>query len=90
MQYWRLPEKEAATPWEAEVDDLFRRGREAADDRTRRDLYRRFQEIAAEQIPLIFTVQRVLTVAIRSRVEGFDPSPAGHFHNIALIDVARE
>jgi len=87
MRYWRLQEDGPAAPWEAEVDDLFRRARECTDDRIRHDLYRRFQEIAGEQVPLIFTVQRVLTVAVRSRVEGFDPSPAGQFHNIASIDV---
>ncbi|MCZ6601403.1 MAG: ABC transporter substrate-binding protein, partial [Planctomycetota bacterium] len=52
MHYWNPSQSEPATPWEAEIDQIFRDARRELDDEKRRKLYRRFQEIAAEEVPL--------------------------------------
>jgi peptide/nickel transport system substrate-binding protein len=87
MHYWRPRQEEPATPWEAEIDAIFRQAAREGSEEGRRILYARFQEIASEEVPMIFTVQRLLAVAVAGRVEDFDPSPVGILHDIAYISV---
>ena len=57
------------------------------DDASRLPAYRRFQEIAASELPMIFTVQRTPIVGVRSRVRNFRPSPAGVFRRLPEVEV---
>ncbi len=87
MHYWRPSQPRPATPWEAEIDGIFEEAGRTVDDERRRELYRKFQEIAAEETPLIFTAQRVGLVAVSGRVRNFAPSPVGFLHDIARLEV---
>ncbi|MCZ6690425.1 MAG: ABC transporter substrate-binding protein, partial [Planctomycetota bacterium] len=68
---------------------IFRDARREPDDEKRRKLYRRFQDIAAEEVPLIFTAQRAPIIAVRSRVQNVEPAAVGVLHNIARILVSQ-
>ena len=88
MHYWNPSQPEPATPWEGEIDEIFREAERMTDDQSRSVLYRQLQQIAGEQVPLIFTVQRVPWVAVRSRVANFQPTTVGYLHNISRISVS--
>ena len=57
---------EPATPWEAELDELYIRGSQELDRDERVRLYRRAQEIVAACVPLIYTAQAERLTAVRT------------------------
>ncbi|MEM9155226.1 MAG: ABC transporter substrate-binding protein [Cyanobacteria bacterium P01_F01_bin.33] len=61
--------------WEQEIDRLFIAGVRELDFDKRKQLYDSFQTIVQEQLPLIGTVNRLVLVAMRDRLEGADPRP---------------
>lgn len=87
MRLWAPPGIEPASPWQIEIDEIFREAGQELDDEKRRAFYRRFQEIAAEEVPLIYTIQRVPAVAYHRRVKNLQPSAVGILHNIARVTV---
>ena len=52
---WYPNQPEPATDWEAEIDELYHKGSQELDHKTRVGYYRRAQEIAAENLPVIYT-----------------------------------
>jgi peptide/nickel transport system substrate-binding protein len=71
---WNREQKTPATPWEARLDDLFRRQAVALDPAERKRLFDEFQSVFAEHQPMIsFAVPRVF-VASSSRVGNITPS----------------
>lgn len=64
-----------------EVDALLEKGRASCHQAERVATYRRFQEILAEDQPLIFLYFRDSLVAVSSRVRGIKPEPAGITYN---------
>lgn len=78
---WHPKQKTPATKWEAEIDDLFRRGAQELDPAKRREIYNRWQQIASEQLPLIYTVVPDSLVAIRNKFGNLKPHPQGALWN---------
>jgi peptide/nickel transport system substrate-binding protein len=78
---WRPNQKTPATPWEAEIDNLFRKGAQTLDIKQREAIYGRWQVIAAEQLPFIYTVVPDSIVAIRNKFGNLKPSPLGAMWN---------
>jgi peptide/nickel transport system substrate-binding protein len=78
--------------WEKEIDRLFAAGARELDDEKRRVYYDQFQKLAQEQIPFIYLMNPLNTVAIRDRVQNVKFSAAGaaymNFWNIHEIQVA--
>jgi peptide/nickel transport system substrate-binding protein len=78
--------------WEREVDRLFAAGARELDDEKRRVYYDQFQKLAQEQLPFIYLLNPLNTVAIRDRVQNVKFSAAGaayvNFWNIHEIQVA--
>ena len=74
---WWPKQKTPATPWEAEIDKLFREGAQTLDEAKRKEIYDRFQVIAAQQLPFIFTVVPNQLAAVRNRFGNLKPSPSG-------------
>ena len=87
MHYWSPEQPEPATEWEAEIDAIFEADARLWDDAERRGPLLRFQRIAARELPVIHTVQRMPLVAVRGRVRHFAPSPVGIYHDVDLWDV---
>src|ERR1700692_874038 len=55
---WNPQQKTPATAWEAEIDKLMRAQASSADSRKRKESFDRVQEIAVEQAPFIYLVNR--------------------------------
>lgn len=74
LHNWNPRQAKPATPWEAEIDQIFSKAAKLTDHAKRKALYDRWQAIAAEQLPLIFLVTPDSLVAVRNRVQNARPS----------------
>jgi peptide/nickel transport system substrate-binding protein len=70
---WNPAQKTPTTPWEAEIDRLMTR-QAAADQKTRKQLFDRVQELVQEQAPVIFLVNPHALVAYSSELRGLEPA----------------
>jgi len=70
---WNPSEKSPDTAWEAEIDKLMRTQASSADAKKRKESFDRVQEIAVEQAPFIYLVNRNALSAISTRVHGASP-----------------
>ncbi|MGK7874878.1 MAG: ABC transporter substrate-binding protein [Xenococcaceae cyanobacterium] len=69
--------------WEREIDSLFIAGVKELDEGKRREIYGRFQQIVAEQLPVFFLVNPLSFQAVRDHVENVKFSArVGAFWNI--------
>lgn len=75
---WNPSQKEPATPWEREIDDLMRRQLSIVRMGERKRLYDRVQEIVADQIPFIFLASPHVLVAAKGTIGNFQPSVLDH------------
>lgn len=74
---WWPKQKTPATPWEAEIDRLWVQGAQELDPAKRKAIYDRWQQIAAEQQPYIFTVIRDQLTAVRDGFGNIKPASLG-------------
>jgi peptide/nickel transport system substrate-binding protein len=70
---WNPSEKSPETPWEAEIDNLMRAQGSAADPKKRKESFDRVQEIAVEQAPFIYLVNRNALSAVSANVQSASP-----------------
>jgi peptide/nickel transport system substrate-binding protein len=70
---WNPSEKSPETPWEAEIDRLMRAQASSADAQKRKESFDRVQEIAVEQAPFIYLVNRNALSAVAGKVQGASP-----------------
>ena len=70
---WNPSEKSPETPWEAEIDRLMRAQASSADAQKRKESFDRVQEIAVEQAPFIYLVNRNALSAVAANVQGASP-----------------
>jgi len=70
---WNPAEKSPETAWEAEIDKLMRAQASSADARKRKESFDRVQEIAVEQAPFIYLVNRNALSAISAKVQSASP-----------------
>ncbi len=66
-----------ATTWEKEIDRLFQQGTRVTDENKRKQIYGKFQQIVAEQLPVFFLVNPISLQAVRDRVENVEYSAMG-------------
>lgn len=71
---WNPSQKTPATPWEAEIDTLMRSQASSGDEHKRKQYWDRVQEIAWEQEPFIYLVNKDALVAVSSTVKNAQPS----------------
>ncbi|HEY6349701.1 MAG TPA: ABC transporter substrate-binding protein [Candidatus Angelobacter sp.] len=71
---WNPSQKTPATPWEAEMDTLMRAQASSGDEHKRKQYWDRVQEIAWEQEPFIYLVNKDALVAVASSVKNVQPS----------------
>lgn len=72
---WYPKQPKPATPWEAEVDGIFDKAGKEPDEKKRKELYDRFQEIIYEQQPVIFLASQDALYAVRNRLTNVRPNP---------------
>jgi len=70
---WNPSEKTPETTWEAEIDKLMRAQASSADPKKRKEYFDRVQEIAVEQSPFIYLVNRNALSAVSASVHGANP-----------------
>ncbi len=76
-QWWPL-QKKPSTPWEAEIDKLFTEGAHELDPAKRKAIYDRWQVVAAEQLPLIYTIVVQGNSGLRNRFGNVKPVSFPH------------
>jgi peptide/nickel transport system substrate-binding protein len=70
---WNPQEKAPETAWEGEIDRLMRAQASSADAKKRKEAFDRVQEIAVEQAPSIYLVNRNALSAVAATVHGASP-----------------
>jgi peptide/nickel transport system substrate-binding protein len=70
---WNPQEKTPETAWEAEIDRLMRIQAASSDAKKRKEAFDRVQEIAVEQAPFIFLVNKNALSAVSGSVQGANP-----------------
>lgn len=70
---WNPSEKTPETAWEAEIDRLMRAQASSGDAKKRKESFDRVQEIAIEQAPFIYLVNRNALSAVAATVHGASP-----------------
>jgi peptide/nickel transport system substrate-binding protein len=80
---WNLGEKQPATPWEAEIDNLMEQQAITRNYNMRKKLYDRVQEIVAEQLPIICVATPNILVGSKKGLGNFRPAILDHYtlHN---------
>jgi peptide/nickel transport system substrate-binding protein len=88
LHLWDPKQPSPARPWEARIDEIFDEAVRLTDDAERRKLYDEWQKIAAEELPLIYTVLPYSLYAVRERFGNFFPTAnGGAFWNIEYVYV---
>jgi peptide/nickel transport system substrate-binding protein len=82
LHQWYPYQDRPDTPWEAEIDRIFREGAQEMDETKRKAIYGEWQTIASEQLPLIYTIVPEGLVALRNRFGNVKPSSAGVIWNL--------
>jgi peptide/nickel transport system substrate-binding protein len=67
LHMWYPKEPKAATQWEAQIDRYFDLAASTIDQNRRRAYYNQYQEIIAEQVPVVYTAIPNAYVAVRNR-----------------------
>ena len=79
LHLWYPNQPEPATEWEAEIDELYVTGSQELDRVKRVELYHRAQEIAAENLPVIYTTLSERLSAVRNVFGNFTPTLYAHW-----------
>lgn len=91
LHMWNPKQNEPETDWEAEIDKIFNQAVQVLDRKKRKIFYNRWQEIVADKLPLIYTVQPADIFAIRDKFGNLEPtSYGGAFHNLEEIYVEKK
>jgi peptide/nickel transport system substrate-binding protein len=75
---WNPNQITPATPWEAEIDRLMLRQAATVDDRRRKPLFDRVQQIVSEEAPILYLVNRNTLIAVSPNLRGIEPSVLQH------------
>ena len=87
---WNPQEKAPETAWEAEIDKQMRAQASSSDAKKRKESFDRVQEIAVEQAPFIYLVNKNALSAVAASVHGASPvilSPQAYW-NADVLTVA--
>ena len=74
LHLWNPNQPQPATEWEAEIDELYIKGSQELDRAKRIGHYLRAQEIAAENVPLIYTTLSERLNAVRNVFGNLTPT----------------
>ncbi len=77
LHMWAPEQEKAATAWEVEIDRIYDQAATTVDQNKRKQLYNRWQEIAAEQQPFIYLTNTLTSTAVRNTLDNIRPRPFG-------------
>ncbi len=82
LHMWYPRQAKPATDWEASIDSIFNAGVKEMDTPRRKAIYDRWQRIAADKLPLIYTVLPERIACIYNDIGNLNPSTnGGILHN---------
>ena len=88
---WFPGQKTPSTPWEAAIDSIFDAARGELDENKRAAFYGRWQQIAADKLPFIYTVVPERIICISRKFKNINPSMTGGvLHNLEWIFVEKK
>lgn len=94
LHQWYPYQDKPATAWEKDIDGIFRTGAQEMDETKRKALYARWQKIASEQMPLIYTVVPDGLVALRNKYGNVKPCSLGgvtwNIEELYQLDATRD
>jgi len=73
LHQWNPAQKTPATPWEAEIDKYMKEQASTLDRDKRKAAFDKVQEIAADQAPMLYLVDKNALVAVSPKVKNADP-----------------
>jgi len=76
---WHLGEKQPATSWEADIDQLMRAQETEMDAKKRKREYDQVQQIIAAQLPIICLVSPNILVGAKAKLANFQPAILDHY-----------
>ncbi len=79
LHLWNPNQSQPATEWEAEIDELYIMGSQELDRDRRVGHYHRAQEIAAENVPVIYTTLSERLLAVRNVFGNLTPTLYAHW-----------
>lgn len=79
MHLWNPNQKQPATRWEAEIDELMRRQLTALAPAERRRLYQRTLSVLTREQPMIFLVSPHIVTAQNGKLGNFKPAALDHY-----------
>ena len=74
QHFWNREQKTPATPWEARIDELYRKQTATTDAAERKRLFDEMQKVFIEHQPMIYFVAPRVFVASSARVGNVAPS----------------
>ena len=77
LHLWHPNQSQPATTWEAEIDSLYIEGSQELDHERRVGHYQRAQEIAAENVPVVYTTHSERLTAVRNVFGNLTPTLFG-------------
>jgi len=90
LHLWDPAQKQPATDWEKRIDAIYDAGAQELDENKRKALYDEFQQIVADELPVIYTVLGMDMFAVRNKFGNLKPTVnGGAFHNIEEIYITR-
>jgi peptide/nickel transport system substrate-binding protein len=90
LHMWYPKEPQPAAQWEAQVDRYFNLAATTVDQNRRRDYYNQYQEIIAEQVPVVYTAIPNVYVAVRNKFGNIKFTAfGGPFWNFPVIYIKR-
>ena len=66
LHVWNPSQEEPATDWEAEIDEMYVKASAELDHAQRVEYYHRAQELAAENVPVVYTTLAERLTAVRN------------------------
>lgn len=88
LHMWYPRQKKPATAWEAAIDSLFDAGVKEVDTEKRKAIYDQWQRIAADELPMIYTVLPERILCIANRFGNLNPTlNGGLLHNLEYLYV---
>ncbi len=86
LHLWNPRQEKPATDWEKRIDEIYDQGVQELDQNKRKALYDESQRIAADQLPVIYTVLNSDMYAVRKKFGNLNPTAyGGAFHNLEEI-----
>jgi peptide/nickel transport system substrate-binding protein len=91
LHMWNPRQEKPATDWEKRIDELFTLGVQELNEDKRKVIYDEYQQIASEELPVIYTVLSARLASVRNKFGNLKPSNyGGVLHNIEEIYIKPE